>query len=133
VLVLLLLIPHLKRATPAPAVDTTTENAASTDAATGGARGAATTLSRTDALATYQGKMITIADDCTVTPDTQTQAAGTTILINNNGTARHTVMIGSKSYTVSGLHYTLSWLNMGTGDLAISCDGKDTGAKITLQ
>lgn len=91
------------------------------------------TLSRAEALAAYTGKMITVGEDCAVTPKDQTQPKGTTILVDNNGKTSHTIMVGPKSYTVSGQHYTLSWLNVTPGTLMVSCDGKDTGARITVK
>jgi hypothetical protein len=138
VLVLLLLVPRLKRSAPDPApADTGTElqddqndtevtakpNTTSPSAAP----------SRAEALASYAGKMITISGACDITPEDQTQPLGTTILINNDTDTRHTVTIGPKSYTVSGKHYTLSWLNMAPGTFDITCDGADTEATIDVE
>lgn len=141
VLALLLVVPHLKKSSSATDTsDTKTEQTATaTDTKTsinngsGSVRGATTTQSLAEAVASYQGKMITIGENCSVTPDTQTQTSGTTILINNETTSRHHITVGPKSYTVSGLHYTLSWLNLQPGTLMITCDGKDTKSTITVK
>lgn len=90
-------------------------------------------LSRAEALAAFNGKAIKINGACEVTPQTQTQAKGTTILIDNNTDVAHMVTVGPKSYRVSGQHYTLSWLNLAPGTLIVTCDGKDTEARITVQ
>lgn len=89
-------------------------------------------LSRADALIKYAGKTVTVTGDCKISPETQTVANGTTVLIDNNTGVSHTVAIGSKSYTVSGQHYTLSWQN-SIGTVPISCDGKASTANIIVQ
>jgi hypothetical protein len=140
VLALLLVVPQIKKSAPA----SESNGDAKTEENAGDIEGASTSSprktnsrsgaqSRADALATYEGKLITVSDDCEVAPETQDQTVGTTILIDNSTTSAHRVTVGTKAYTVSGLHYTLSWLNMQPGTLMITCDGKDTGSTITIK
>jgi hypothetical protein len=134
VLALLLVIPRLNGGDSTPE----TENELTTEQTENGTEQTGSTnedepLSRTAALVAYEGKMLTITGDCEVAPEDQTQAAGTTILINNDTAEAHTITVGPKSYRVSGLHYTLSWLNMVPGTLAITCDGEESDATIVVK
>lgn len=81
------------------------------------------TLSRADALVKYEGNTITFNGECKATPETFTVAAGTTIMLNNETAARQSIMVGAKSYSIGSLGYTLSSMNMGAGEHAVSCGG----------
>lgn len=91
------------------------------------------TLTRAEAQIAYANKMIEVTGDCSITPYTLTQPKGTTILLDNNTAKPHTVTVGKKTYRISPYHYTLSWLNVDSGTLSVTCDGKDEGATVVVQ
>lgn len=112
--------------------ETTGEPCPKTEEETTSVPASSDTLSRADAALKYAGSTVRFSGDCVADPGEMKTAAGTTIMLDNDTDARRTIMVGSKSYSVGARRYTLSWMNMGVGEYAVSCDGKAV-SKIVIQ
>lgn len=88
-------------------------------------------LSRSEALIAYAGKKIDIVNGCEVDPESQEQKKGTVIMLNNNTDVAHTVVVGSKTYSVGAQRYRLSLLETA-GEVVVSCDDNEEVASIIV-
>ncbi len=88
-------------------------------------------LSRADAQVKYANATLRFSGEtCTLQGEEMTQPKYTTIMIDNDTDARRTIGVGAKSYNVGPRRYTLSWLNADSGELAVTCDGKEVGTVV---
>ena len=81
------------------------------------------TLSRSDALAKYDGKIVRITDECTGESRAHTfnLVPGTVIMIDNDANTANTIKLPGRTLTLAAHHYTLETINLG-GSVSSTCD-----------
>ncbi len=82
-------------------------------------------------LSIYKNRMVTVANNCVVTPEEQKLDLNTMLLINNASDTTKVIGFGSDSYTVSPKHYRTIKL-VKDGRFILSCDGKPTHSAVTV-
>ncbi len=81
-------------------------------------------LSLADALVQYSGKTLEITAGCHISPATQTQTQGTRIMVHNESTSVHTVMVGDQSLSLNPYHYKTLTVD-SVGEVSVKCDSKE--------
>lgn len=82
-------------------------------------------------LSIYKNRMVTVANNCVVTPEDQKLDMNTMLLVNNASNSTQVIGFGSDTYTVSPKHYRTIKL-VKDGRFIISCDGKPTHSAVTV-
>ncbi|MES2224758.1 MAG: hypothetical protein V4478_02095 [Patescibacteria group bacterium] len=130
VIAIAIAMPHFKKGDSTPAAVTPVETVATdtkTPVVVDGGKAAWEAM-----LKKFEGKTVTIAADCTATPITQSQKAGTTIVIVNDSDAPHIVFVGTGAYNIGARHYKTLALNT-VGTTLVSCDSKTNVANIAVE
>jgi hypothetical protein len=102
-----------------------------TDATPAAGTSPSKTLSLAEALKFYAGNVFKVSGECAVTPAKQTVSKGTRIMVHNDSTKTHTVLVGSQSLSILPYHYRTVLLDT-TGAVSLKCDSKQA-ATVTVQ
>lgn len=81
-------------------------------------------LSYVDALKAYNGKTLTIGDNCITLPNNPKFKVGTRVLMNNISRIPVTVSLDNKSVTINSYHYATTSLK-NVGEFKLSCNNKE--------
>jgi plastocyanin len=104
-----------------PCVHEAVTNNSSSTAATSSSTGK---LSLAQAIALYKGKSLEVGAACAVNPASLDVSSGTRIMVHNESTKTHNVLVGNVALTILPYHYRT--VPMGTaGSMAVKCDGKN--------
>ena len=128
VLVVIILGLVLRGKTNAPAAPETPSADQSTEET---ATKTAPAVSYQQMLSIYKNRMVTVANNCVVTPEDQKLDMNTMLLVNNASNSTQVIGFGSDTYTVSPKHYRTIKL-VKDGRFIISCDGKPTHSAVTV-
>ena len=131
ILVVITLALLLRGRTNAPTVSDSESTSAQQPPAAEVAPKPATTVSYDQMLSIYKNRIVTVANNCAVTPEDQKLSMGTMLLINNTSDKTQVVGFGSDNYTISSKHYRTIKL-VKDGRFIISCDGKPTHSAVTV-
>jgi hypothetical protein len=91
------------------------------------------TLSRSDALAKYDGRIVRITDECTGDSRAHTfnLVPGTVIMIDNDANTANTIKLPGRTLTLAAHHYTLETINLG-GSVSSTCNVNTRVTTVTV-
>jgi len=133
IVVLLAVFLTGKKAPAAPMVEESTETVEATDT-TAGALSATPSgeAAYKSAIASHEGRLITVMDGCVAEPKEHTVTLGEHALLVNASNTAHTFTVGDETYSVGERHYKT--LRLATaGEYKVSCDDTKDIATITVK